>query len=60
MKENKLSKKKWSNVIEKLLRKHPYNWDKRNAIKYSLALQDGFYDENYDPEEALIEDRTNW
>lgn len=60
MSEQKLSPEEWSKVIEEILLAEPFKWSKREAKDYSIALQEGFYEEGYDPEDALDEDRTCW
>ncbi len=60
MSSARMQKRKWSKAIEKVLHKAPFNWPLNSARAYSIAMREGFYEDGYDPIDALNEDRSHW
>lgn len=52
--------RKWSKTIEKILHAPPFSWPLNSARAYSIAMREGFYQDGYDPVDALNEDRSYW
>lgn len=59
-KKRKITKQEWVATVANILIHEPYWWTEDEAEGYGETLLEGYYEDDYSPEDALAEDQTYW